>query len=63
MWTCILLGSNPYGLAVDPISKLLFYTDLARKVIGVFSLDTSDSIEVVSGHIDIPNSVVTDHDG
>ncbi|XP_025082085.1 low-density lipoprotein receptor-related protein 4-like [Pomacea canaliculata] len=40
-------GGSLWGLSVDSVSRLLFYTDDGNKVIGMISLDTNSSHHIV----------------
>ncbi|KAK3597260.1 hypothetical protein CHS0354_005019 [Potamilus streckersoni] len=50
----------PYGMAVDAISRLLFYADAGNRVIGVISLKDYSHKTVISSNLSFPRYIVTD---
>ena len=53
-------GSIPDGIAVDAISRLLFYTDAGRKLIAVMTLDGSFHKVIVTEGLDHPRAIAAD---
>ena len=60
--TCnkFLTGSIPDGIAVDPTSQLVFYTDTGYDVIVAMRADGSASKVVVSQGLDQPRAICLD---
>jgi DNA-binding beta-propeller fold protein YncE len=56
----VILGSIPDGLAVDPVSKLVFYTDAGNHLIALMELDGSNHAVIVTKDIDKPRAIVPD---
>lgn len=56
-------GSTPHGIAIDPISRLLFYTDIGNVVISVMTMDGMFGMDIVTSGLNIPNSVAVDNIG
>ncbi|KAL3836576.1 hypothetical protein ACJMK2_021998 [Sinanodonta woodiana] len=50
----------PDGLAVDAISRLLFYTDTGNDIIAVLSFDGSIRKTVINSSLDEPRAIVVD---
>ncbi|XP_013405316.1 low-density lipoprotein receptor-related protein 4-like [Lingula anatina] len=48
------------GVAVDPLSRLLYYTDTGRNVIGVMSMDGRYSKILINESLDEPRSIALD---
>ncbi|XP_060564358.1 low-density lipoprotein receptor-related protein 2-like isoform X5 [Ruditapes philippinarum] len=53
-------SSIPDGLAVDPVSKLVFYTDAGNHLIALMELDGSNHAVIVTKDIDKPRAIVPD---
>ncbi|XP_053386020.1 uncharacterized protein LOC123539293 [Mercenaria mercenaria] len=53
-------SSIPDGLAIDSISRLLFYTDVGNHLIALMELDGSNHAVVVSKDCDQPRAIVLD---
>lgn len=52
------LDSIPDGLAVDAISRLIFYTDTGNDIIAVVTLDGSASAVIINSDLDEPRAIV-----
>ena len=48
------------GLAVDPISRLIIYTDAGRDIIAVMKMDGTIEKTVVSSGLDQPRDIEVD---
>ncbi|XP_070174699.1 uncharacterized protein [Littorina saxatilis] len=48
------------GLAVDPLSRLIFYTDAVNDVIAMLTMSTGAKKTVVSSNLDRPRAIVLD---
>ncbi|XP_025082123.1 low-density lipoprotein receptor-related protein 4-like [Pomacea canaliculata] len=60
----IIHGGSLWGLSVDSVSRLLFYTNDGNKVIGMISLDTNSHHIVVDSDIGQPIDIELDkHNG
>ena len=46
------------GLAIDPVSRLLFYTDTEYDEIVVMTLDGSVSKSIINQNLDQPRAIV-----
>ncbi|ELU14158.1 hypothetical protein CAPTEDRAFT_121310 [Capitella teleta] len=55
-----IADSTPDGIALDIHSRLLFYTDTGKKVIGVTSLDISYHATLISKGLDQPRAIAAD---
>ena len=53
-------GSVLDGLAVDPLSRLMFYADAGRHVIGMVTLSSFAQKIVINSSLDQPRALVLD---
>ena len=53
-------GSIADGIAIDPISRLLFYTDTGFDTIAVMTLDGSEQSVIINSNLDEPRAIVLD---
>ncbi|XP_076472712.1 low-density lipoprotein receptor-related protein 6-like [Babylonia areolata] len=53
-------GSTPDGLAVDCLSRLIFYTDTGRDVIGVLTMSNFAHKTIINSSLDQPRAIVLD---
>ena len=53
-------GSTADGIAVDSISRLLFYTDTGFNIIALMTLDGSEQSVVINSGLDEPRAIVLD---
>ena len=61
MFTLLFVSvSVPDGLAVDPVSRLLFYTDAGNNDIRLMKVDGFDEKVVVNSDLDQPRTIVLD---
>ena len=56
----ILSASVADGIAVDPISRLLFYTDTGKDTISLMKLDGTSERVIVSTNLDEPRDIEVD---
>lgn len=55
----LLSASQPEGIAVDPVARLLFYTDNGRDTINLAKLDGSDHRIIIQNSKD-PRTIQVD---
>ncbi|KAK7483330.1 hypothetical protein BaRGS_00025390 [Batillaria attramentaria] len=53
-------SSVPDGLAVDPLSRLLFYTDAGNDVIGMMTISGASHKTIINTNLDQPRAIVLD---
>ncbi|XP_025083702.1 low-density lipoprotein receptor-related protein 5-like isoform X2 [Pomacea canaliculata] len=57
-------GSRPYGMSVDSLSRLIFYTDAGHRLIGMVRMSTNNYLTVLDSDIDMPGDIELDkHNG
>ena len=52
--------SVPQGIAVDYISRLVYYTDAGDDIIGVFNTDFKNHYTVINLDMDQPSGIALD---
>lgn len=52
-------GATPDGISVDPVSRLVFYTDTGYNVIALITIDGAYSKTVINQNLDEPRAIVT----
>lgn len=53
------VGATPDGISVDPVSRLVFYTDTGYNVIALITIDGAYSKTVINQNLDEPRAIVT----
>lgn len=48
------------GIAVDPLSRLIFYTDPGNDLIGLITIATFEHKVLVNRNLDLPSAIVLD---
>ena len=56
-----MTDSIPDGIALDTISRLIYYTDTGNDVIGVISMDGKYMKTLVNDDLDEPRAIVVDN--
>ena len=56
-----MTDSIPDGIALDTISRLVYYTDTGNDVIGVISMDGKYMKTLVNDDLDEPRAIVVDN--
>ncbi|ESO99252.1 hypothetical protein LOTGIDRAFT_67693, partial [Lottia gigantea] len=56
----IFVVSIPDGIAVDSLSRLIFYTDTGNNVIAKMTVDGSSHQEIIKSGLDEPRAIVLD---
>lgn len=52
-------GATPDGISVDPVSRLIFYTDTGYNVISLITIDGAYSKTIINQNLDEPRAIVT----
>ncbi|KAK7482464.1 hypothetical protein BaRGS_00026281, partial [Batillaria attramentaria] len=60
LWASYNINSSLTGLAVDPLSRLVFYVDAGSKVIGMVTIESGLHKTIITQDIDAPRCITLD---
>ena len=56
----IHIGAITDGIAIDVVSRLLYYTDTGRKLVAAMSLNGTFHVTLVTGSMEHPRAIALD---